>query len=385
MFQLLHTSGQARRGILNTAHGPVQTPFFMTIGTVGAIKGLVPEEIRQLGGEVILSNTYHLHLRPGENTVQKAGGLHKFMHWDGPILTDSGGFQVFSLSGIRKLTEEGVEFQSHLNGERIFLTPEKAIEIQMKLGSDIMMVLDECPAANQTREYVEKSLELTTRWAKRCKEQFERGAKNVERIAEMQKSSPLTADRSPLVFSIVQGGMHADLRKRSAQALIEIGFDGYAIGGLSVGEPNEVMYQILNEVVPVLPEDKPRYLMGVGTPQDILEAVERGVDMFDCVLPTRNARHGHLFTSQGVIRIRRKEFKEDFSPLDPECECYTCKNFTKAYLRHLHISGEILGLRLNTMHNIAYYLNLMKQIRQAIEEDRFWEFKAEVLRKMEAG
>ena len=351
----------------------------MTIGTVGAIKGLVPEEIRTLGGEVILSNTYHLHLRPGEDTVVKAGGLHKFMNWDGPILTDSGGYQVFSLSGIRKLTEEGVEFQSHLNGDRIFLSPEKAIEIQLKLGSDIMMVLDECPAANQSREYVEKSLELTARWAERCKKRFERKAESGERRVRHEKSSTLHTPHSPLLFSIVQGGMHADLRQRSAKQLIEIGFDGYAVGGLSVGEPSEVMYRILDEVVPILPQDKPRYLMGVGTPQDILEAVERGIDMFDCVLPTRNARHGHLFTSQGVIRIKRSEFKEDFSPLDPACGCYTCKNFTKAYLRHLHVAGEILGLRLNTLHNIAYYLNLMKQIREAIEEDRFAKFKKNIL------
>lgn len=384
MYQLQKTSGTARRGVLKTAHGEIQTPFFMTIGTVGAIKGLVPQEIRELGGEVILSNTYHLHLRPGEDTVQKAGGLHHFMNWDGPILTDSGGYQVFSLSGIRKLTEEGVEFQSHLNGERIFLTPEKAIDIQLKLGSDIIMVLDECPAADQPRNYVEKSLELTTRWAQRCKLSFELGAGSLEHNkdgAQSKKNSQLPAQSSQLLFAIVQGGMHPDLRKRSAEQLIEIGFDGYAIGGLSVGEPNEVMYKILEEVVPILPEDKPRYLMGVGTPQDILEAVERGVDMFDCVLPTRNARHGHLFTSQGVIRIKREEFKEDFSPLDPECECYTCKHFTKAYLRHLHVAGEILGLRLNTMHNIAYYLNLMKQIRLAIEEGRFDEFKAGILEK----
>ena len=376
MFTLLHTSGQARRGILKTAHGDVQTPFFMTIGTVGAVKGLLPDEIRQLGGEVILANTYHLHLRPGEETVQKAGGLHKFMHWGGPILTDSGGYQVFSLSGIRKLTEEGVEFQSHLNGEKIFLTPEKAIDIQLKLGSDILMVLDECPAADQPREYVEKSLELTTRWANRCKQRFER-----EALGEKQKAEEIL----PLLFSIVQGGMHPDLRKKSAEQLMEIGFDGYAIGGLSVGEPSEVMYSILDEVVHVLPQGKPRYLMGVGTPQDILEAVERGVDMFDCVLPTRNARHGHLYTSQGVVRIKRNEYKEDFSSLDPECECYTCKNFTKAYLRHLHVAGEILGLRLNTLHNIAYYQKLMSQIREAIEEDRFVEYKVEVLRKIGVG
>ncbi|MBN2087675.1 tRNA guanosine(34) transglycosylase Tgt [Candidatus Peregrinibacteria bacterium] len=379
MFQLNKTSGKARSGTIHTSHGEIKTPFFMTIGTVGAVKGLLPEEVKSVGGQVILSNTYHLHLRPGEDIVEKAGGLHKFMNWDGPILTDSGGFQVFSLSGIRKLTEEGVEFQSHLNGEKIFLTPEKAIEIQMKLGSDIMMVLDECPAANKDRKYVEKSLKLTTRWAKRCKEYAE------TQLAQRQnqpngKTSP-TAKPAQQLFGIVQGGMHSDLRKESAKELIEIGFDGYAIGGLSVGEPNEVMYEMLSEVVPELPIDKPRYLMGVGTPEDILEAVERGVDMFDCVMPTRNARHGHLFTSKGIVRIKKEEFKEDLSSLDDECDCYTCKNFTKAYLRHLHIANELLGLRLNTLHNVAFYQKLMKDIRKSIENDKFDEFKKEFLNK----
>ncbi len=373
MFELKKTDNQARRGELETAHGTVQTPFFMTIGTVGAVKGLIPSEVAEVGGQVLLSNTYHLHLRPGEETVLKAGGLHKFMNWEGPILTDSGGFQVFSLSGIRKLKEDGVEFRSHLNGEKIFLSPEKAIDIQTKLGSDIMMVLDECPAADKDRRYVEKSLGLTTRWAKRCKE-------HLVSLKE-KKDSQLITPRSKL-FAIVQGGMHPDLRKKSAEQLKEIGFDGYAVGGLSVGEPNEVMYKMLDEVTPVLPEDKPRYLMGVGTPQDILEAVERGVDMFDCVLPTRNARHGHLYTSEGIVRIKRAEFKEDFSPLDPNCDCYTCKNYTKAHLRHLHVAGEILSLRLNSLHNVAFYLNLMKGIREAIEQDRFAEFKAETLTKL---
>jgi queuine tRNA-ribosyltransferase len=371
MFELKTTSGRARSGVLKTAHGEIRTPFFMTIGTVGAIKGLLPEEVRELGGQVILSNTYHLHLRPGEDIVAKAGGLHKFMNWDGPILTDSGGFQVFSLSGIRKLTEAGVEFQSHLNGEKIFLSPEKAMEIQHKLGSDIIMCLDECPGAEQDRKYVTKSLELTTRWAKRCKERHS--------TLSSSQSSPHSHPLSPLLFGIVQGGVHPDLRERSAKELIEIGFDGYALGGLAVGEPNEVMYEVIGETIPHLPEDKPRYLMGVGTPRDILEAVERGVDMFDCVMPTRNARHGHLFTSKGTVRIKREEFKEDFSPLDPNCDCYTCKNFTKAYLRHLFIAGEILSLRLNTLHNVAFYLNMMKQARQAIEEDRFAEFKEDFL------
>jgi queuine tRNA-ribosyltransferase len=287
------------------------------------------------------------------------------MNWNGPILTDSGGYQVFSLAKIRKLTEEGVEFQSHLDGSKIFLTPEKAIEIQHKLGSDIMMCLDECPAADKPRGYVEKSLELTTRWAKRCKEYH----------------SSLTTPHSPLLFGIVQGGMHPDLRKKSASELTEIGFDGYAVGGLSVGEPNHVMYEMLDKTIPKLPGDKPRYLMGVGTPEDILEAVERGVDMFDCVLPTRNARHGHLYTSKGIVRIKNEPFKEDFSPLDPNCDCYTCKNYTKAYLRHLFISAEPLSLRLNTFHNVAFYLNLMGKIRKAIENDQFTAFKKEFLKK----
>lgn len=370
MFQLIKQSGRARRGVLKTAHGEVQTPFFMTIGTAGAVKGLLPSEVRELGGEVILANTYHLHLRPGEDVVRKAGGLHKFMNWDGPILTDSGGYQVFSLAKIRKLKEEGVEFQSHLDGSKIFLTPEKVIEIQHKLGSDIMMCLDECPGAHEEQKYVEKSLELTTRWAKRCKTSWELLAGS----CETRKGSKLSAPSSQL-FAIVQGGMHTDLRKKSARELVKIGFDGYAIGGLSVGEPNEVMYRMLDETVPELPEDRPRYLMGVGTPQDILEAVSRGVDMFDCVLPTRNARHGFLYTSNGIVRIRNEAYKEDFSPLDPECACLTCQNYSKAYLRHLYISGEPLALRLNTLHNVAYYQNLMKKIRVAIEEGSFETFK----------
>ena len=363
MFKLKGTSGKARRGALKTAHGEIQTPFFMIIGTAGAVKGLIPDEVRQLGGQVILSNTYHLHLRPGEDIVKDAGGLHKFMNWSGPILTDSGGYQVFSLARIRKLTEEGVEFQSHLDGSKISLTPEKAVEIQHKLGSDIVMCLDECPGAREEREYVEKSLALTTRWAKRCKD-YQKAHKN-----------------HALLFGIVQGGTHADLRKKSARELTGIGFDGYAIGGLAVGEPNEVMYQMLDETIPELPENKPRYLMGVGTPENILEAVERGVDMFDCVLPTRNARHGHLYTSQGIVRIKGEQHKENYSPLDPECDCYTCKNHSRAYLRHLFIAGEPLSLRLNTLHNVAFYLKLMKQIREAIEKDDFNRLKTEILAK----
>ena len=378
MFKLEKNSGSARSGTLKTAHGEIKTPFFMSIATVGAIKGLTMNEVKEAGGQIVLSNTYHLHLRPGEDIVNRAGGLHKFMNWDGPILTDSGGYQVFSLAKMRKLKADGVEFQSHLDGRKIFLTPEKSIEIQMKLGSDIIMVLDECPAADKDKKYVEKSLKLTTEWADRCKKYHSKEIGNrKQNTADSSKIGAESCVFSPtsLLFGIVQGGMHPDLRKQSAEELTAIGFDGYAIGGLSVGEPNEVMYKMINAVVPYLPEEKPRYLMGVGTPQDILEAVSRGVDMFDCVLPTRNARHGSLFTSKGVIRIKKEEFKEDFTPLDPNCNCHTCTNYTKAYLRHLFVSNEILSLRLNTLHNVHFYLNLMSGIRNAIAEDGFEEFK----------
>ena len=361
MFKLLKQSNNARRGTLKTAHGKIETPFFMPIATGGAIKGLIPDEIRDFGGQVLLANTYHLHLRPGEDVIKKAGGLHKFMNWNGPILTDSGGYQIFSLAEIRKLKDDGVEFQSHLDGETIFLTPEKCIKIQQKLGSDMMMCLDECPPYPTKRKYVEDSLELTTKWASRCKK--------------------VHKDKS-LLFGIVQGGMHTDLREKSAKQLVDIGFDGYAIGGLSVGEPNKLMYEMVEATTPYLPEDKPRYLMGVGTPENILEAVERGIDMFDCVLPTRNARHGHMFTSKGVIRLKRAPFKKDFTPLDPNCDCYTCKNYTKAYLRHIFMTNEILSLRLNTLHNVFFYLKLMKQIREAIEKNQFEKFKKKFLSKL---
>jgi queuine tRNA-ribosyltransferase len=376
MFKLLRQSGNARRGTLQTAHGEVQTPFFMTIGTVGAIKGILPEEVRQCGGEVVLSNTYHLHLRPGEDVVAKAGGLHKFMHWDGAILTDSGGYQVFSLSKIRKLKADGVEFQSHLDGKKIFLTPEKAIDIQLKLGSDILMCLDECAPYPSERKYVEKSIGLTSEWANRCKAFFSKAESSELRALS---GSQLPAPSSLLLFGIVQGGTYPDLREKSAKDLSEIGFDGYAVGGLAVGEPAKKMYEILDQTVPLLPEDRPRYLMGVGTPENILESVERGIDMFDCVLPTRNARHGYLFTSKGVVRIKNEQYREDFSPLDPECDCPVCKNYTKAYLRHLYVANEYLSIRLNTLHNVAFYQTLMKGIRKSIEEDRFAEFKSEFL------
>ncbi len=365
MFTLLKGDGLARRGVLQTPHGEVQTPFFMTIGTAGAIKGLLPSEVRVLGGEVILANTYHLHLRPGEATVAAAGGLHKFMDWDGPILTDSGGYQVFSLAKIRKLKEDGVEFRSHLDGSKIFLTPEKAMDIQKSLGSDIRMCLDVCPPYPAKRQEVEEAVRLTTDWARRCKK------------AKGRVKS--------LLFGIVQGGGFADLRQHSAEALKAVGFDGYAIGGLSVGEPASVMYEMLDATVPHLPAGKPRYLMGVGTPENILEAVERGVDMFDCVLPTRNARHGYLYTSRGVVRIKNESYVRDFSPLDPDCACLTCTRYTKAYLRHLAMAGEVLSLRLNTLHNVAFYQKLMAGIRKAIGAGRFAAFKKSFLKACTAS
>ncbi len=355
-FKLLKQQGSARRGQLHLPHGFVDTPTFMPIATTAAIKGLESEDIKALGGQIILGNTYHLELRPGSELIKNLGGLHKFMSWDGPILTDSGGFQVFSLAKIRKITEEGVTFNSHIDGKEIFLSPERSMEIQMNLGSDIIMAFDECTEIAE-REEVEKSVELTTRWALRSKNAF--------------PSKPYTLTPKPCIFGIVQGGIFPDLRKKSAQEIVDIGFDGYAIGGLSVGEEEQSMLDMIEVVAPLLPEDKPRYLMGVGTPRNIIEAVARGIDMFDCVLPTRNARHGSLFTSQGKINLRNEKYQRDTSPLDPECSCQTCARYTRAYLRHLLVSGEILALPLLVRHNVAYYLNLMKEIRRSIEEDRF--------------
>lgn len=365
IFKLHKENNGARRGELITAHGVVQTPFFMTIATCGAIKGLTVEEVKSAGAQIILSNTYHLHLRPGDEIVRDLSGLHKFMQWDGPILTDSGGFQVFSLRKISKINEDGVVFQSHLNGRELFIGPKEAMQIQANLGSDIAMCFDECAPYPSEKKYVISALERTTRWAEQCKKHHTR------------------ADQ--LLFAIVQGETDLKLRARSAQELVQIGFDGYAIGGLSVGEPNDLMYQVTAATTPYLPVDKPRYLMGVGTPQDILEAVERGIDMFDCVLPTRNARHGSLFTSQGVVRIKNEKHKKDDSPLDPACQCPVCQKYSRAYLRHLFIANEILSLRLNVLHNVSFYLNLMKNIRQAIEEERFAEFKKETIDQISIG
>ena len=348
---------KARLGRITISHGRINTPVFMPVGTQATVKGMTPEEIKDIGVEIILCNTYHLYLRPGHELIKNMGGLHKFMHWDRPILTDSGGYQVFSHSELRKIKEEGVWFQSHLDGSKHFLSPEKAIEIQEALGADIIMCLDECTAYPSTYEYTKDSMELTHRWAKRCKE-----AKKSE---------------GQSLFGIVQGGMFKDLRKESAEAITGIGFDGYAIGGLSVGEDKILMYDMIDAVVPYLPEDKPRYLMGVGTPEDLIEGVLRGVDMFDCVMPTRNARNGTLFTKYGKLGIRNAQYANDPNPIEDGCSCYTCKNYSRAYLRHLFAANEILAARLGTTHNLYYYIKLMRDIRDAIEKDRFMEFKAE--------
>lgn len=349
---------KARRGRVNTPHGPIETPVFMPVGTAGTVKAMKPEEVRDMGAQIILGNTYHLYLRPGHEVVKAAGGLHKFMNWERAILTDSGGFQVFSLGAMRKISEEGVEFRSHIDGSKHMLSPEKSMEIQNALGSDIMMAFDECAPYPADRNYVKNSLERTTRWLKRCKEYH----KNTE-----QQS----------LFGIMQGGMYKDLRKQSAEEIVELDLPGYAIGGLSVGEPKGIMYEVMDDCVDYLPADKPRYLMGVGSPDCLFEGVERGIDMFDCVLPTRIARHGMAMTSQGRVNIKNAKYERDFTPLDPNCDCYTCRNYSKAYLRHLFKSDEILSSMLMTTHNLHFLVNTMAGIRKAIEEDRFLEYKKE--------
>lgn len=358
-FKLLATSGRARRGVLSFARGEVQTPIFMPVGTYGTVKAMTPEELLDVGAQIVLGNTFHLMLRPGEKIIRELGGLHQFMNWSKPILTDSGGFQVWSLTELRKLTEEGVTFASPINGDRVFLSPERSIQVQQALGSDIIMQFDECTPYPATVKQARESMELSARWAKRC---------HVEH-----------GDHDGALFGIVQGGMYGDLRRESLQRLTEIGFPGYALGGLSVGEPEAERLHVLNEIMPHMPGDAPRYVMGVGTPRDLVQAVSHGVDMFDCVMPTRNARNGHLFTSEGVIKIRNARHKADPAPLDPNCSCYTCQNYSRAYLHHLERCNEILGSRLNTLHNLHYYLHLMAQIRSAIEADRFEAFAAEFL------
>ena len=349
----------ARRGRIYTPHGIIETPVFMPVGTQATVKAMTPDELKEMvDAKIILSNTYHLFLRPGDELVAEAGGLHKFMNWDRPILTDSGGFQVFSLADLRNITEEGVKFKSHLDGSEKFISPEISMKIQNNLGSDIMMCFDECAPYPSDYEYTKKSMEMTTRWAKRCKEAH----KNPEKQG---------------LFGIVQGGMYKDLRMESAKNLVELDFPGYAVGGLSVGEPAELMYEILESTTPFLPENKPRYLMGVGTPDYLIEAVLRGIDMCDCVLPTRIARNGTAMTSKGKVVVRNATYERDFSPLDHNCDCYTCKNYTRAYIRHLVKCGEILGARLITIHNLRFLVKLMEDVRKAIEEDELLEFRKE--------
>lgn len=363
-YELIKTCKQtgARLGRLHTPHGVIETPIFMPVGTQATVKAMTPEELKEIGSQIILSNTYHLYMRPGHDLIERAGGLHKFMNWDKPILTDSGGFQVFSLGPLRKIKEEGVEFRSHLDGSKHFLSPEKATEIQNALGSDIIMAFDECAPYPADRQYVKNSLERTTRWLERCKA--------AHKYPEKQA-----------LFGIVQGGMYKELREQSAKEITAIDLPGYAIGGLSVGEPKYMMYEVLDYTVPLLPEDKPRYLMGVGSPDDLLEGVLRGIDMFDCVLPTRIARNGTAMTSQGKVVVRNASYAEDFTSLDPECDCYTCKNYTKAYLRHLIKCNEILGARLLTIHNLHFLLKMMENVREAIKEDRLLDYKKDFFEK----
>lgn len=364
-YELLHTCKQsgARRGVIHTPHGDIQTPIFMPVGTQATVKAMTPEELKEdVQAQIILANTYHLFLRPGHNLVKEAGGLHKFMHWDRPILTDSGGFQVFSLGALRKITEEGVEFRSHLDGSKKFLNPEIAMEIEEALGSDIMMAFDECCPYPSTYEYTKKSMERTTRWALRCKEAH----KNIENQA---------------LFGIIQGGFFKDLREKSAKDLIAMDLPGYAIGGISVGEPKEEFLDILRYTTPLMPENKPRYLMGVGTPDYLIEAAIAGIDMCDCVLPTRIARHGTAMTTYGKVVVRNASYEKDFTPLDPECDCYTCKNYTRAYIRHLINTKEILGVRLLSIHNLRFLTKLMDRVRIEIENDNLLNFRDEFYNK----
>ncbi len=348
-FTVTKRDGAARRGVLETAHGRIDTPAFMPVGTYGTVKAMNPLELRDLGAQIVLGNTFHLWLRPGLEVIAAHGGLHRFMGWDGPILTDSGGFQVFSLGALRKISEDGVRFQSPVNGDACFLSPEESMRIQRVLNSDIVMVFDECTPFPATEVEARESMELSLRWAARSKAAHDNNGGNANAL-----------------FGIVQGGMFEHLRDVSLAGLKQIGFDGYAIGGLSVGEPKDQMLRVLKYTAPKLPEDKPRYLMGVGTPADLIAAVSAGIDMFDCVLPTRNARNGWLYTSEGVIKVRNARFRDDLGPLDPRCDCYTCKNFTRAYLHHLQKVNEILGARLNTLHNLHFYQRLMRGLREAI-------------------
>ena len=372
MFQILKTEGRARRGVFTCAHGTAQTPVFMNVGTQGAIKGAVSShDLKTLGCQIELSNTYHLHLRPGDGVVRQLGGLHRFMDWDGPILTDSGGFQVFSLSGLRKITEEGVTFASHIDGRRIFMGPEESMQIQSNLGSDIAMAFDECIENPTPFDYVEASCARTYRWLERC-------------VAEHQRLNrqPGCVNPQQMLFGINQGGTYPELRVRHMEQIAQLPCDGFAIGGLAVGEPTQTMYDIIDAVEPHMPREKPRYLMGVGTPSNIIEGVARGIDFFDCVMPARNARHGKLFTWEGTINIKNEKYKLDDRPIAPACTCPTCAAFSRAYVRHLLAAGEMLAMRLAVMHNLHFYNELMARIRQALDEGRFEAFRAEYSEKL---
>lgn len=368
-YTLIKKDKRARRGRLDTVHGTVETPVFMNVGTVGAIKGAVSSvDLKEIGCQIELSNTYHLHVRTGDELIKRLGGLHRFMNWDGPILTDSGGFQVFSLASLRKIKEEGVTFASHIDGHRIFMGPEESIRIQSNLGSTIAMAFDECPDSRSDRDYVEASVKRTERWLVRCKDELDR-----------LNALPDTVNRHQMLFGINQGAVFDDIRIDNADYISSLDLDGYAIGGLAVGETHEEMYHILDVTVPHLPEDKPVYLMGVGTPVNILEAVERGVDFFDCVYPSRNGRHGQLYTHSGKFNIKNAEYAEDLRPIEEGCKCPACRSYSRAYIRHLIKAGEMLGLRLCVLHNLYFYNHLMEEIRQALDEDRFDSFKADFL------
>ncbi|MBR6527434.1 MAG: tRNA guanosine(34) transglycosylase Tgt [Lachnospiraceae bacterium] len=375
MYKILNVDGKAKRAEFTTVHGTIQTPVFMNVGTVAAIKGAVStEDLEGIGTQVELSNTYHLHVRPGDHIVKQMGGLHKFMSWDKPILTDSGGFQVFSLAGLRKIKEEGVTFQSHIDGHRIFMGPEESMQIQSNLGSTIAMAFDECIPNPSTREYVENSVARTTRWLERCKKEMDR-----------LNSLPDTVNPHQMLFGINQGGVYEDIRIEHAKTISAMDLDGYAVGGLAVGESHEEMYRILDAVVPHLPQDKPTYLMGVGTPANILEAVDRGVDFFDCVYPTRNGRHGHVYTNHGKLNLFNQKFQLDERPIEEGCQCPACRRYSRAYIRHLLKAGEMLGMRLCVLHNLYFYNTMMTEIRAAIEENRYQEYKKQKLAGMEQG
>lgn len=373
MYKILCKDGSAKRGRLETVHGTIETPVFMNVATVGAMKGAVStEDLQHLKTQVVLSNTYHLHVRPGDEIVKKMGGLHKFMTWDKPILTDSGGFQVFSLAGLRKIKEEGVYFNSHIDGRKIFMGPEQSMQIQSNIASTIAMAFDECPPHPATRQYMQNSVDRTTRWLERCKKEMDR-----------LNSLDTTINKSQLLFGINQGGTFEDIRVEHAKRISELNLDGYALGGLAVGESHAEMYDIIEKTVPYLPEDKPTYLMGVGTPANILEAVERGVDFFDCVYPARNGRHGHAYTNHGKMNLMNKKYELDDRPLDETCDCPTCRKYSRAYIRHLLKAKEMLGLRLMVTHNLYFYNSMMEEIRDAIEKGCFKEYKKKKIEQLE--